>query len=401
MNDEIKIRTNFHHGSFIEILGEKDKEYGDDESYEVIFLDNKTNKLIHSTSLKPNYWTRPNKKYFVDWKVVVMKNNEGIVHEEVMNLEGKEVLIIIDNKPLGDNIAWIPYCLEFQKKHNCNVTVSCFFNDLFMDSYPELKFADKRGSVLNDDRYYATYKIAYGYHDDDINAFAKFVQKNKHVWDHYPYANLHNTDENPEHPSLIPLQKICTNVLGLDFKEIRPKFKCDNETRPIEKKYICISEFASGQLKMWNNQIGWQTLVDDLKKLGYEVVSISKERTSLKNVIKRNGPYSLQDRIWYLTHCEFYIGVSSALSWLAWGCGKKTVMISGITEKWNEYSEDNIRILNEDVCHGCWNSQQHCNKFAQFLPDFCPEKKRWECSRKISPKMVLDEIKRNNLLCTK
>jgi ADP-heptose:LPS heptosyltransferase len=40
-----------------------------------------------------------------------------------------------------------------------------------------------------------------------------------------------------------------------------------------------------------------------------------------------------------LQHCEFFIGVSSGLSWLAWACGKKVVMISGITKKENEFKE--------------------------------------------------------------
>lgn len=398
MVDEIKINVKFHQGAFVEIVGEKDKEYSDDYSYEVICLDNDTNKLIHSTSLKPNYWTKPNKMFFVNWRVVVLQNNIGVVHDEVMNLEGKDVMISIENVPLGDNIAWVPYCVEFQKIHKCNLIVQCFFPDLFRESYPHIQFEKVLAYSLGDPKFYATFKVAYGFDDDTIMDYARFIDKNRRTFNYYPYADLHNKNENKEHPSLIPLQKIGANALGMEFKELRPKLITNNKERPIEKKYVCISEFASGQLKMWNNQIGWQTVVDELKKRGFEVVSISKEKSSLKNIIKRNGPHSLLDRVWYLSHCEFFMGVSSALSWLAWGCGKKTVMISGITEKWNEYQTDNIRIINEDVCHGCWNSEKHCNKFAQFDRDFCPENKRWECSRKISPKMVIDEMVNHRLL---
>lgn len=59
-------------------------------------------------------------------------------------------------------------------------------------------------------------------------------------------------------------------------------------------------------MKEWNNQIGWKTLIQELKNLGYEIVSISKEKSNLKNIIKRNGDYPLSDRIWYLKHCEFF-----------------------------------------------------------------------------------------------
>ena len=398
MENNIKFNVQFYNGAFVEIIGEEGKEYGDDYSYEVIFLDNDTNKLIHSTTLGVNYWTKPNLKYFANWKVVIMQNNVGVVHEEVMNLNGKDVLIVIENKPLGDNISWIPYCEEFRKKHNCNVTVQTFFPDLFEKSYSEIKFQKTYTTHLNDPQYYASYKIAYGFSDSEIKEFSTFIDKSRGRFNYYPFAKMHKTDETPNHPALQPLQKMASDILGLEYKELRPKFIVENEIRPIEKKYVCISEFASGKLKMWSNQVGWQTLVDEIKRRGFEVVSISKEKSDLKNITKRNGNYSLLDRIWYLNHCEFFIGVSSALAWLAWGCNKKVVMISGITHKWNEFQEDNIRIINEDVCHGCWNSNQHCDKFAKFLPDFCPENKRWECSRKISPKMVINQLLENNLI---
>jgi autotransporter strand-loop-strand O-heptosyltransferase len=197
------------------------------------------------------------------------------------------------------------------------------------------------------------------------------------------------------------LAAVASDILGLDFKEIRPRFSNPKPNeKPIGKKFVCISEFASESmgLKVWQNQIGWQKLVDYLKSEGFEVVSISAEKTNLKNVIKRNGKIDLFDRMWYLHHCEFFIGVSSGLSWLAWACGKKVVMISGATADWNEFKEDNIRIFNPESCHGCWNSPEHSQKFACFHSSFCPEKKNFECTRKISPTFVIDRIKHENLV---
>jgi autotransporter strand-loop-strand O-heptosyltransferase len=197
------------------------------------------------------------------------------------------------------------------------------------------------------------------------------------------------------------LAAVASDILGLDFKEIRPRFSNPKPNeKPIGKKFVCISEFASEStgLKVWQNQIGWQKLVDYLKSEGFEVVSISAEKTNLKNVIKRNGKLDLSDRIWYLHHCEFFVGVSSGLSWLAWACGKKVVMISGATADWNEFKEDNIRIFNPESCHGCWNSVEHSHKFACFHGSFCPEKKNFECTRKISPTFVIDRIKQENLV---
>ena len=39
-----------------------------------------------------------------------------------------------------------------------------------------------------------------------------------------------------------------------------------------------------------------------------------------------------------------------------------------------------------------------CDKFVVFMKDFCPENKRFECSRLISPNMVMEKIIENNLI---
>jgi autotransporter strand-loop-strand O-heptosyltransferase len=190
-----------------------------------------------------------------------------------------------------------------------------------------------------------------------------------------------------------------SNLLGLEFEEIRPQLPIVNNERPVERKYICISEFASSEgMKEWNNKIGWKTLVQELQSMGYEVISISKEKSKLQNITKRNGDFPLSDRIWYLQHCEFFIGLGSGLSWLAWASGVKVVLIAGHSEKWVEFSENCIRIINEDVCHGCYNNKEHMDKLCCYHSSFCPENKNFICTRAISPKMVIEKIKENNLL---
>jgi ADP-heptose:LPS heptosyltransferase len=385
ITDDYTINVDFYKGAKVEISGTTTSEF------EIFFIDNKTNNLIHSDTIKSGYWTKPSIEYFIEWKIIVMENGVGKVYEEILNLENKEVLIIIENTPLGDNIAWVEYISEFMKQHNCFVTFQTFFKSLFEESYPQLNIVKQFTHNFNDPKFYASYKLSVGFaktlttklHDELIRKKLDFI----------PNLNMWNKNETPFNATLEPLQKLATNVLGLEWKEKRPNLICENNERPIQKKYICISEFASGKIKEWNNQIGWQTIVDELSKMGYEIVSISKEKSSLKRVTKRNGDFSLQDRIWYLKHCEFFIGVSSGLSWLAWGCGKKVVMISGVTLPSNEFITDCVRIYNENACYGCWNRPEHADKFVVFNTKLCPENKNWECSRKISPKMVLEKIK--------
>ena len=71
-------------------------------------------------------------------------------------------------------------------------------------------------------------------------------------------------------------------------------------------------------------------------------------------------------------------------------------MISGCTNEDNEFKNNCYRVINKNVCHGC------CCKQGFQLSDkpwaFCPENKNFECSRKISPKMVIEKLKENNLI---
>ena len=184
------------------------------------------------------------------------------------------------------------------------------------------------------------------------------------------------------------------------YKEIKPKITIPKNNRPIKEKYVCISEFSTGYAKQWNypikgSNIGWQKIVDCLNEQGYKVIVISKEKTELKNIIDHTGNFSIEQRINEINHCEFFIGVSSGLAWLAWAINKKVVMISNFTDKFFEFNC--IRIDNTNVCHGCWH--KHDVERGNF--DWCPENKDFECTKNITPEMVIMEIskliKSNNI----
>jgi ADP-heptose:LPS heptosyltransferase len=393
---ELKFISNFNNGAFLEISGDTS------ELFVVKFIDKQTDTVLHTDTLMSGYWTRTNIEYYVDWLVTVHTLDGILVYEHSMNLEDELVLVNITSMSLGDVISWIPYCEEFRKKHNCKLIVKSSVSDLFSLSYPEIIWVKLTDVIEYSDLIYSTYNIAIGIdsevHKSGIKKLNSFYSKKSPI-KFIDNLTFFNRSIHPEHPLLIPLQKISANILGIDFKEIRPVINQINNERPIEKKYVCISEFASANgMKVWQNQIGWKTIVDELKNMGYEVVSISKEKTELKNVIKQNGNRPLSERVWYLQHCEFFIGMSSGLSWLAWASGAKVVLISGHSKKWLEFSENCLRINNENVCNGCHNIVEHVDKFCCYHESFCPENKNFICTRSISPKMVLDEIKNSKLL---
>jgi len=393
---ELKFISNFNNGAFLEIFGDTS------ELFVVKFIDKQTDAVIHTDTLMSGYWTRTNIEYYVDWLITVHTLDGILVYEHSMDLQDKLVLIDITSKSLGDVISWIPYCEEFRKKHNCKLIVKSSVSDLFKVSYPEIIWYSFTDLIEESNLIHATYRIFVGIDNESHRLGSKKLNNffNKKIPIKFiDNLTFFNKNLHPEHPLLIPLQKISANVLGIDFKEIRPVIHQINSERPIEQKYVCISEFASaGGMKVWQNQIGWKTIVNELKNVGFEVVSISKEKSELKNIIKRNGNYSLLDRAWYLQHCEFFIGMSSGLSWLSWASGAKVVLISGHSKKWLEFNENCIRINNETVCNGCHNIVEHVDKFCCFHESFCPENKNFICTRSISPKMVLDEIRNAQLI---
>jgi ADP-heptose:LPS heptosyltransferase len=395
-----KITISFRSGPKVLIEGED----LDPRNFRVFFIDQGKDEIVHESTIKINHWTKASRKWFTLWKIEIWCEGQ-LLAEEIYKPQGQKILITLGNSSLGDTLAWIPHCLAFKDYHDCQVTIATHHHEFLSASYSsEIPIIPYQSQIEDMHEFYAAYDVGYGNvwedHRREMNILIQNFQRKKgnlysdklSVWD--PHVS-------PRSPHSIPLAQIATDILGLEYQERRSVILNPKpEEKPLTQKYICISEFASDStgLKVWQNQIGWQKLVDFFVSEGFEVVSISLEKTSLKNVIKRNGKLDLKDRAWYLHHCEFFVGVSSGLSWLAWACGKKVVMISGATATWNEFQTDNIRIINTEVCHGCWNSGEHSHKFACFHGSFCPENKKFECTRKISPAFVIDRIKQENLV---
>jgi autotransporter strand-loop-strand O-heptosyltransferase len=101
---------------------------------------------------------------------------------------------------------------------------------------------------------------------------------------------------------------------------------------------------------------------------------------------------SLERVINHLKGCEFYIGLSSGISWLAWAVKAKVVMISNFTETNHEF--ECIRVENRKVCNGCWNNPKF--RFDKGNWNWCPEHedtpRQFECHRSISVDDVLEKL---------
>ena len=305
------------------------------------------------------------------------------------------------SQALGDNIAWSPYCYEYHKVSGNNVVVKTRWAELFDDIGDKVKFVPcqtveqaRKGEAIENGLPEVLGKGTSGEFDTDwrdqikqanlpeINNLRKinfFLNKNK------------------------PIQKQICDQLHIEYKEIRPTILGNNlegYTVP-KKKYVCIAAQSTNQCKLWK-ELGWDKVVRLLKKMGYKVLCIDRWNTFgnpdlklwntiPKHAIDETGDHPIQKRVKQITGCDFFIGLSSGLSWLAWALGKKVVLISGATKEINEFKSNCFRVQNESVCHGCLNDEDLGNLYEPPW-DYCPKNKKMECYKKISFEMVKEQI---------
>jgi len=362
-----KVTLNFVRGPFVEITGGKKADY------KVDFVDNKTGKILFSSNIGSNCWTKCNIEYFVEWKINIYEDG-NLWYEHLYNAKGKRVYISLDSKALGDTLAWFPYMEEFRKKHECEVITSTFMNDMFVDQYPNLEFVKPGISVNN---LYAMYSIGLFYNDDDSINLLK----------------------NPIDPKSVTLQKMASDIVGLDYVEVKPKIKKRNVKIDKNLKQICIGVFGTAQPKFWNNSNGWQDIVDWLNDRGYTVKLVSKEGddymgNKLPNgiITHPNGP--IEGVMDEMKKSKAFIGIGSGLSWLSWALDVPTVLISGFSYDWAEM-QDCIRIgAPKGKCEGCFNRLRLDAGDWNWCPDHKGTNRQFECTKSITSEMVIKQLEK-------
>ena len=351
-----KFINHFVNGVYFEILGDSHS------NFRVQFSD-KAGNILYEEIIKCNSWIKLDRQYYTDWNIKVWENDQ-LVHNEDFSLKGKRVMIGFESSSLGDTLAWLPYCDEFQKKHDCQLTVCTFKNFLFKDQYPNIEFVEPSTVVPN---LFAKYDLGW------------FYDKNRE----------------PVLPSTIPLQATATNILGLEYSEIKPKLNFDFSILKNAPKSVCIAPNSTSGCKEWVKE-SWQEVVDYLVSQGIIVYNISKEQNYDLSGITPIEDYSIESTMNLIHKAEYVISLSSGLSWLAWALNKKVIMIANFSEANHEFSTDCIRLVNESVCHGCWNNKNF--KFDKSDWGWCPINKgydkQFECQKSITAEIVIEEVKK-------
>lgn len=317
------------------------------------------------------------KRYYVRFRVEVWQQDQLVLTHDYSATD-REVLIQFPVGTLGDTVGWFPYAVKFKEKHGCRLTCGMAEKliPLFRDAYPDITFIPPE--EIKPERYYATYNM--GLFFDDVEGFYQPCD--------FRHVGLHRT---------------AGYILGVDPADMAPRIALSDDTRPIAEPYVCIAVQSTTQAKYWNNPHGWHEIVKFLKEHGYRVICIDQRPTHGTSLVwnhipngaeDETGDRPLQERARWLRHAEFFVGLASGLSWLAWAAGTPVVMISGFSHPSTEFTTP-YRVVNYHTCNSCWNDTRHRFDHHDFL--WCPRHKntprQFECTRLITVDHVKSTIR--------
>ncbi len=347
-------------------------------AWHVQIIDDESGNILFACDADAG-WVVSTKKYYVPFRIVVYERGASApLLDHPMNLKDKPVLLKFPVGTLGDLMGWFPYAEKFLNKHDCILECSMGqpIIDLVKDQYPGMTLCAPPDVRMKEP--YASYRIGL------------FFGGNQ---DYQPYDFRQ-----------VGLHKTAGYILGVDPEEAQPRLP-PNPHREIAEPYVCIAVKSTNLAKMWNNGHGWDQVIAHLKGLGYRVLCIDRERTVGAGYVWNQLPHGVEDftggdrpltdRAAMLHHADFFVGLSSGLSWLAWAAGTPVVMVSGFTLPICEFHTP-YRVHNTHVCHGCWDATDVNFDHKDYF--WCPRHKgterQFECTRAITGKQVIGTIER-------
>lgn len=308
-------------------------------------------------------------KFFVHWEVTLAFNGEVCFYHR-FDPTGQQVHFMFPTKTMGDNITLFPYMNAFEKYYKCQVscTVPDYMKDIVKLYYPNIRITEE----ISEDSYATYYMVGQNFHEPITST-----------------ENIRN----------VPLEQFGQSILGWNISVDKVIYR-PTKKRQIKEPYVCIAVQASGTPKAWLNPNGWKFVVKYLKEIGYRVLCIDKEsKTSdYGNVVQIpedaedfTGDIALIERINLLAYADFFIGIGSGLSWLAWSTNIPVILISGFSAPWYEFKTP-YRINNILVCHSCFNDIRFDYGSIFYCPRYKGTEQAYECSKKISAQQVIDAI---------
>ena len=199
-----------------------------------------------------------------------------------------------------------------------------------------------------------------------------------------------------------------SEILGFEeTQEVKPTLKFKFKNIKLKRPTVSIATLSTMQQRLWTPQkgssynSGWNNVISYLKSKKIDVISLDQHAqygcgvpsgdmpayTSIPSSSKNKTGLPLRTAASYINKSLFFMGLSSGLSWLSWALGKPAVMVVGpISERY--HFKNPYIVQNKNVCHACWS--HHDVELGEWY--WCPENKDFECTRQITPEMVIEKI---------
>lgn len=390
IDEESGVRWDYNFGARI-LLPANGRTYAyridDTSNGNVIVMGETTTPESEDPESAPKRILQTRQRYFIPLRIRVWEKTDEtdepylLVVDEPWSGRGRNIMIQLPRGAVGDTLAWFPYAARFAEQHGANVTVMMREDiaELYRDSHPHMSLEDPPADTAYPvEKFYATYYPGLYYGDDDNS------------WQPRDFRQT-------------GLHRNIGYLLGVDPETPPPPLGVPDDGPPIEGPYVCIATLSTMQAKHWNNPGAWMEVVRYLKASGYRVIDIDRDRISGSGIVwntipngaeDETGARPLAERVRWLRHCSFFIGLSSGLSWLAYACGTPVMMISGFTNPDNEFRTE-ARVWNPIPCNSCWHDSRLRFDTSNYL--WCPRHentpRQFECSRHIGVAQVISALR--------
>ena len=346
--------------------------------WRVRLTDLDTGNILFETEIKAGR-VSSTKRYYVRFRVEVWQNDETAVLPRVLRRRARG-LIQFPVGTLGDPIGWFPYAVKFQEQHGCRLT--CAMGEQDHPAVPRRlsrhQFRDPRGG--------------------QARALLRHLQHR---------AVLRR--QGLRVPALrFPPSSGCTAPPATSWASIRPRgARASSSTTTAGRSPSPTSASrcrARRRANTGTTPTAGARSSRFLKEAGYRVVCIDQKPMHGHGLVWNHIPNGAEDETGDgrcrsgragCKHAEFFVGLSSGLSWLAWAAGTPVVMIAGFTHPTNEFATP-YRVINYHTCNSCWNDPAHRFDHKDFL--WCPRHKdtprQFECTRLITVDHVKATIRR-------
>ncbi len=308
-------------------------------------------------------------KYYIHWQIEIFRDGETIFGH-IFDPLGQKIRLAFISNLIGDMLSFLPYIPMVRDFWRADVY--CFIAENLREIFERL-FPDIRRTNDAEEGTYATFYFSPGLG----------------TWGWMPFDGR-----------TFPMTQMGQMILG--FPSPPPKLAWIPGPRTIKEPYVCIGVQASVVGKGWLYPGGWDEVIQYIKSLGYRVLCIDRDKKMQgagftlempEGAEDFTGDKPLLERADMLCHAEFFVGLCSGLSWLAYTADCPVVMIGGFSMFWAEFPTP-YRVYNRLLCNGCYNDLRITWKENGCARQWAGSEEVLQCSKKITPRMVIQAIDR-------